>query len=55
MVDALPEMDRECLYLRADGFRYREIAEVLGISIGSVANSLVRSLARLSAANERLG
>ena len=55
VVDALPEMDRECLYLRAEGFRYREIAEVLGISVGSVANSLVRSLARLSAANERLG
>jgi RNA polymerase sigma-70 factor (ECF subfamily) len=55
VVDALPEMDRKCLYLRAEGLRYREIAEVLGISVGSVANSLVRSLARLSAANERLG
>jgi len=55
VVDALPETDRECLYLRAEGFRYREIAEVLGISVGSVANSLVRSLARLSTANERLG
>jgi RNA polymerase sigma-70 factor (ECF subfamily) len=55
VVDALPEMDRECLYLRAEGFRYREIAEVLGISVGSVANSLVQSLARLSTANERLG
>ena len=53
--DALPEMDRECLYLRAEAFRYREIAEVLGISLGSVANSLARSLARLSAADERLG
>jgi len=55
VVDALPEMDRECLYLRAEAFRYREIAEVLGISLGSVANSLARSLARLSAADERLG
>lgn len=55
VVNALPEMDRECLYLRAEGLRYREIAEVLGISVGSVANSLVRSLARLSAADERLG
>lgn len=55
VVDALPEIDQQCLYLRAEGFRYREIAEVLGISVGSVANSLLRSLARLSAANERLG
>jgi RNA polymerase sigma-70 factor (ECF subfamily) len=55
VVDAMPEMDRECLYLRAEGLRYREIADVLGISVGSVANSLARSLARLTAADERLG
>ncbi len=55
VVDALPELDRECLYLRAEGLRYREIAEVLGISLGSVANSLAKSLARLSTANERMG
>jgi RNA polymerase sigma-70 factor (ECF subfamily) len=55
VVAALPEMDRECLYLRAEGLRYREIADVLGIALGSVANSLARSLARLSAADERLG
>jgi RNA polymerase sigma-70 factor (ECF subfamily) len=54
VVDALPEVDRECLYLRSEGLRYREIAEVLGVSLGSVANSLARSLARLSAADERL-
>jgi RNA polymerase sigma-70 factor (ECF subfamily) len=54
VVDALPEMDRECLYLRAEGLRYREIADVLGVSVGSIANSLARSLARLSAADERL-
>jgi len=55
VVDALPQIDRECLHLRAEGFRYRQIAEVMGISLGSVANSLARSLSRLSAANERLG
>jgi RNA polymerase sigma-70 factor (ECF subfamily) len=55
VVDALPEMDRECLYLRSEGLRYREIADVLGVSVGSVANSLARSLSRLSAADERLG
>jgi RNA polymerase sigma-70 factor (ECF subfamily) len=55
VVDALPQTDRECLYLRSEGFRYREIAEIMGISVGSVANSLAKSLSRLSAAAERLG
>jgi RNA polymerase sigma-70 factor, ECF subfamily len=45
---ALPEQDQWCLSLRAEGLRYREIAEVLGISLGSVANSLERSLSRLA-------
>ena len=48
VVRALPEVDRSCLYLRAEGLRYREIAEVLGISLGAVSLSLERSLARLS-------
>lgn len=55
VVDALPALDRECLYLRSENLRYREIADVLGVSVGSVANSLARSLSRLSAADERLG
>jgi RNA polymerase sigma-70 factor (ECF subfamily) len=45
--EALPEMDRLCLQLRAEGLKYREIASVLEISVGSVANSLGRSLGRL--------
>lgn len=53
VVLALPETDRECLYLRVEGLRYREISDVLGISIGSIANSLARSLARLSAVDKR--
>lgn len=48
---ALPEQDQWCLSLRAEGLRYREIAEVLGISLGSVAASLGRSLARFSRAD----
>ena len=43
---ALPETDQRCLSLRAEGLRYREIAEVLGISLGAVSMSLARSLAR---------
>jgi RNA polymerase sigma-70 factor (ECF subfamily) len=45
VVDALPEQSRWCLYLRAEGLRYREIAGVLGISLGSVSLYLERSLA----------
>ena len=46
-VEKLTEHDRRCLHLRAEGLRYREIASVLGISLGSVANSLARSLGKL--------
>jgi RNA polymerase sigma-70 factor (ECF subfamily) len=49
---ALPEQDRCCLSLRAEGLRYREIAAALGISLGSVALSLTRSLARLEGAEK---
>jgi RNA polymerase sigma-70 factor (ECF subfamily) len=49
---ALPELDQSCLCLRADGLRYREIAQVLGISLGSVAGSLARSLEKLTRADK---
>jgi RNA polymerase sigma-70 factor (ECF subfamily) len=44
---ALPEQDRACLYLRAEGLRYREISAALGISLGAVSIALTRSLARM--------
>src|SRR5271156_4946684 len=44
---AFPEEEQCCLRLRAEGVQYREIAEVLGMSLGAVSNSLTRSLARL--------
>jgi RNA polymerase sigma-70 factor, ECF subfamily len=47
VVSALPEQDQICLFLRADGMRYREISKTLGISLGSVAASLARSLGKL--------
>ena len=56
VVKALPEQDQCCLSLRAEGLRYRDIAAVLGISLGSVASSLEKSLTRLAradATNER--
>ena len=48
VVEALPEPDRRCLLLRAEGLRYREIASILEISLGSVSISLSRALARLA-------
>jgi RNA polymerase sigma-70 factor (ECF subfamily) len=48
VVAALSERDQSCLRLRAEGLRYREIAEVLGMSLGAVANSLGRSMERLA-------
>jgi len=45
--EALPELDQRCLYLRAEGLKYRQIADVLGISLGGVSMSLSRSLARI--------
>ena len=47
---ALPERDRQCLSLRAEGLRYREIASTLGISLGSVAKSIAQAVGRLSRA-----
>ena len=51
--EALSEQDRACLRLRAEGLRYRDIARVLGISLGAVSISLTRSLARLMCADGR--
>ena len=47
VIETLPELDRCCLYLRAEGLRYRQIAEILDISLGGVAELLGRTLARL--------
>ena len=52
-VNALPARERRCLQLRAEGLRYREIARVLGLSLGTVANTMARALARLRRADER--
>jgi RNA polymerase sigma-70 factor, ECF subfamily len=53
VVQALEEEDQGCLRLRAEGLRYREIAAILGISLGAVSISLTRSLARLIRADGR--
>lgn len=50
VVRALPDRDRQCLQLRAEGLRYREIAAALGVSVGTVASALARAVARVGRA-----
>ena len=50
-VKAMPERERRCLYLRAEGLRYREIARALGISLGAVSIALTRAFGRLGRAD----
>ena len=39
--------ERQCLHLRAEGFGYREIGEVLGVGKSTVADTLRRAVARM--------
>ncbi|MBK6724628.1 MAG: helix-turn-helix transcriptional regulator [Acidobacteria bacterium] len=39
--------ERQCLYLRAEGFRYREIAEIMNIGVPTVGEYLRRSIDKL--------
>jgi len=48
VVRALPERDRACLALKAEGFAYREIGEIVGISLGSVAAAVARALDKVA-------
>lgn len=49
-VAALSPQQRNCLYLRSEGLRYREIANVLGVSSSTVNEFLRRAIARLAEA-----
>ena len=51
IVRALPALDQHCLQLRAEGLRYRDIAQVLDISLGSVALILSRSILKATQAD----
>jgi RNA polymerase sigma-70 factor, ECF subfamily len=53
VVESLPEADRNCLLLRAEGLRYREIANALGMSLGAVSKSIARSFEKLTRADRR--
>jgi RNA polymerase sigma-70 factor (ECF subfamily) len=44
----LTECERECLLLRAEGLRYREIGEVLEISTSTVGETVSRAIKKLA-------
>ena len=49
-LETLSSQQRNCLYLRSEGLRYREIAEVMGISSSTVNEFLRRAISRLAEA-----
>lgn len=49
---ALSPQQRQCLHLRAEGFRYREIGGILGIGTSTVSEFLRRAIQRLRKAVE---
>jgi RNA polymerase sigma-70 factor (ECF subfamily) len=54
-LDALAERDRQALLLREEGLDYPEIAEILGIAVGSVGTTLSRARRRLAELFEAQG
>jgi RNA polymerase sigma-70 factor, ECF subfamily len=46
-IQNLPPQQRVCLRLRAEGFRYRAIGEVMGVAVPTVAEHLRRALTTL--------
>ena len=51
-LDTLSPQQRNCLYLRSEGLRYREIADVMGISLSTVNEFLRRAISRLAGATD---
>jgi len=47
-IRALTDAERECLLLRAEGLRYREIGEVLGLATSTVAGIVDRAVKKLA-------
>jgi RNA polymerase sigma-70 factor, ECF subfamily len=46
-IRGLSRQQQACLHLRAEGFRYREIAQILGITLPTVAEFVRRAVVRL--------
>jgi RNA polymerase sigma-70 factor (ECF subfamily) len=47
-ISGLSTQQQQCLHLRTEGFRYREIAEILDVGIPTVAESLRRAIEKLT-------
>jgi RNA polymerase sigma-70 factor (ECF subfamily) len=47
-IGLLTEAERDCLLLRANGLRYREIGEVLGIATSTVGDIVERAIRKLA-------
>jgi RNA polymerase sigma factor (sigma-70 family) len=47
-IRGLPDCERECLLLRAEGLRYREIGEVLNMPTSTVADTVDRAIRKLA-------
>ena len=50
-ISTLSHQQRVCLHLRAEGFRYREIAKILGVTVPTVAEFLRRAISKLQRAD----
>jgi len=44
----LTDLERECLHLRAEGLRYREIADLMNVSLSSITHAVRRATLKLS-------
>ena len=53
-VDSLAERDRLALLMREEGLDYTEIADALGLSVGSIGTTLARARRRLAEAYEAM-
>lgn len=55
VLDRLPERDRQLLLMREEGFKYDEIATVIGVAPASVGTLIARALRKFVSAYEARG
>ena len=55
VLDQLPERDQQLLLMREEGFRYEEIARVVGVAPASVGTLIARALRRFAELYEAQG
>jgi RNA polymerase sigma-70 factor (ECF subfamily) len=49
VLDQLPERDQQLLLMREEGFKYDEIARVIGVAPASVGTLIARALKKFTA------